>query len=79
MIKINKYLQSSLDDIRGRDERGRGHARDGARNEQRQRRVVAGLVGEARLEVRVRGEVDGGERDVAEEARAGALKQLLSI
>lgn len=68
------HLQPGLDDVCGRDERGRRHSGDGAGDEQREGRVVARLVGKARLQVRVCREVDGGEGNVAEEAGAGALK-----
>ena len=67
-------LQPRLDDVSRRDERGGGHAGDGAGGQQRPRRVVTGLVGEAEFEVRVRREVDGGEGNVAHEARLGALE-----
>ena len=67
-------LQPRLDDVGRRDERGGGHAGDGAGDQQRPRRVVAGLVGEVELEVRVRREVDGGEGNVAHQACLRSLE-----
>lgn len=67
------HLESGFNDVGGRNERRGGHAGNGAGQQQRQRCVVATLVGQRRFAVSVRREVDGAERDVAQEARLGTL------
>lgn len=67
------HLESGFNDVGGRNERSGGHAGDGTGQQQRKGRVVAALVGQRRFAVRVRREVDGAERDVAQEARFGTL------
>lgn len=73
------HLQPRLDHVaRRRQVRGR-HTRDGASRQELHHAELLGrrLAEKARLEVAVRGEVDGREGHVAEEARRGALVEAL--